>query len=138
MKTPALAFLVVSGCLTLSAPAAEVADGAAPLTRGLELMKQNRLDEAAPLLEKALVQNPNDTEALIAMSQLWLRRNDYEKAIPFAEKAVAGAPGSSPAHLVLAQAYGTKAGKISKMRAMFLAGDVKAEFEKAVELDGGN
>ena len=113
-------------------------DSPSPLARGLELYKQGRLQEAEPLLLTALSQQPDDAEALIAVARLWLRRNEYEKAIPLAEKAVARAPASAQAHLVLAQAYGQKAGQVAKMRAMLLADDVKAHFEKATELDPNN
>jgi tetratricopeptide (TPR) repeat protein len=60
------------------------------------------------------------------------------EAISEFRAAVKQAPNDSWAHLWLARALGRRAGKASALRAGFLVGEVRREFERAVELDPHN
>ncbi len=121
-----------------SSAASGEAGGPAALRRGLALYREGRHREAMPLLKEGLETSPEHLEGHLALARIHLVRRDWERAIPAAERAVAPAPASSEAHLALAQAYGTKARDVAKVRALFLVDDIREHFEKAVELDPRN
>ena len=56
-----------------------------------------------------------------------------------ADESASTAPAlASRAHQRLAEAYGLQAWKVSKVRAFFLAKDIRREFERAIEIDPKN
>ncbi|MBI3667529.1 MAG: tetratricopeptide repeat protein [Acidobacteria bacterium] len=63
---------------------------------------------------------------------------NYERAIELFDKAVAAQPGASAYYLWLGRAYGRRAERVNRLRALGLARKVRASFERAVELDGNN
>ncbi|MEZ5363887.1 MAG: tetratricopeptide repeat protein [Bryobacterales bacterium] len=69
------------------------------------LQVQQKPDQAATRLERAIELDPNFAEALIALSRNKLDRNDAAGAIALLEKAVALAPKSESAHYSLMIAY---------------------------------
>ncbi|HEY4640552.1 MAG TPA: tetratricopeptide repeat protein, partial [Thermoanaerobaculia bacterium] len=64
-----------------------------------------------------------------------LNTNQAEKASELLEKAVATKPNDSARHLLLGEVYGQMAQQASMFKAASLAGKVRDEFAKAVELD---
>jgi Tfp pilus assembly protein PilF len=64
-----------------------------------------------------------------------LEKHDADKAAEYFEKAVAQQPKNALYHYWLGSAYGTQAQKASFFAQARLAGKIKDEFEKAVELD---
>jgi len=122
--------------LTLSpGSVALAAEPPASLARGLELFRQGRRASAEPLLREGLALLPGHAEGLLALARIYLGWDDYESALPPAQTAAKLAPDSCEAQLVLAQARGLKAREISRVRAMFMVGDIRAGFERAVALD---
>jgi tetratricopeptide (TPR) repeat protein len=79
----------------------------------------------------------NDAE-LYKAGRNALAKGELDKAVSLFEKAVAAKPNSSEYHFWLGSAYGSQAMKASMVKQAGLAKKVKAEFEKAVELDPNN
>lgn len=62
----------------------------------------------------------------------------YDAAIKEFRAAIKAFPNDSWAHLWLARALGRKVEKMNPVRAAFAVGDVRTEFERAVQLDPSN
>ena len=127
-RTSSLACLLVLA-LTLPAAAADSARG---------LLCAGRVDDALAALQVRLQTSPQDAEAHHLLSRAYLLVEEWNRAVEAAERAVALQPKSSDYHLWLGRAYGNKAEHCNFLCASGLAGKVRTQFEKAVELDPSN
>jgi hypothetical protein len=73
----------------------------AMVRRGVALLLVGRLDEAAPLLERALELEPRNSDALALMAVVAVAGNDKDGALNRGEEAVAADPASATARAVL-------------------------------------
>ncbi|MFY9937148.1 MAG: tetratricopeptide repeat protein [Silvibacterium sp.] len=101
-------------------------------------MNRGRADDALRLLDTALQQDPKDAEALNLRCRVFYAEERWDDAIGACELAVQLAPGNSSYHMWLGRAYGEKAQQVTFVAAYKLAKLIRAEFEKAVSLDGKN
>ncbi len=120
----------------LAALLAAAAVAAAPSPE--ELLSAGRVDDAVRVLKERTVASPNDAEAWHLLCRSYYAKARWDDAINAAKRAVALKPSSSDYHLWLGRAYGLKAEGSSWFTAIFLAGKVRTEFEKAVQLDANN
>jgi Tfp pilus assembly protein PilF len=107
-----LSFLVLSGALLFFPSASPAADGDTLLQQGVELYSAGRFEEALPLFESALDEDPssatairNLAAALNALGQKRYRAGDLEGAAEYLEKAVEHLPGEPELHLLLGVVY---------------------------------
>lgn len=77
----------------------------ANLNAGYHLVQANRLDEAEPLLEKAIRLEPRRAEPLMSLGEIAYRRNDTQQALAWFTRAVQADPNYCPALSGLAQMY---------------------------------
>jgi tetratricopeptide (TPR) repeat protein len=103
-----------------------------------ELLRTGKADEARRLLEGTLQRNPNDAESYILLCRLNFQLELWDNALLMAEKAVALDPNNSNYHMWLGRSAGRKAENSNPFTAWSLARRVRAEFERAVALDGNN
>jgi tetratricopeptide (TPR) repeat protein len=103
-----------------------------------DLLKAGRADEARRLLDATVQHSPNDAEAYNLLCRLYFQLELWDNALRMAEKSVALEPGNSNYHLWLGRAAGRKAENSNPFTAWALARRVRAEFERAVALDGNN
>ena len=115
--------------LTLPATAADSAR---------DLLCAGRVDDALTALQARIQAAPQDAEAPNLLSRAYLLIEKWDRAVEAAERAVALQPKSSDYHLWLGRAYGNKAEHCNPFCAAGLAGKVRSEFERAVELDPAN
>lgn len=101
-----------------------------------ELLSSGRADEAIAALRNQLRASPNDAGAYALMMRTYMALERWDDAIAAGQRATALSPNNSRYHLWLGRAYGEKASRASWMSALPLAKKARAEFEKAVELDG--
>ncbi|MFB3916011.1 MAG: tetratricopeptide repeat protein [Terriglobales bacterium] len=113
-----------------------LAGGATPLPA--ELLSAGRVDEAIRELQTHLQKTPGDSEAYSLLARAYYSLQRWDDAIRAAQKAVALAPTNSMYHLWLGRAYGEKAERSSWFSALSLARKLRAEFERAVQLDSAN
>jgi tetratricopeptide (TPR) repeat protein len=111
---------------------------AAPLPSFGDLLSSGRIDEAIRLLNTRLSTSPNDAEANHYLSRAYFHLQKWDQAISYGERATSLAPGNAVYYLWLGRAYGEKADSSSFLSAAGLAKKIRANFEKAVELDPGN
>jgi tetratricopeptide (TPR) repeat protein len=83
---------------------------------GYSLLQLRRLDEALPLLQRAVAIDPADPGPQLALGRAHLQRGDYSAAIPLIEPHL-GTDSDGSLHLQLARAY-TGAGQREKAAAL--------------------
>jgi tetratricopeptide (TPR) repeat protein len=103
-----------------------------------ELLSSGRADDAIAALRSQLRSSPNDAEAYALMMRTYLAMERWDDAIAAGQRATALAPNNSRYHWWLGRAYGEKANQSAWVAALPLARKVRAELEKAVELDGSD
>jgi tetratricopeptide (TPR) repeat protein len=79
--------------------------------------------------------NAEDTVRLFAQAQDLMRRQQFAAAVPLLEKCVAAEPRSSKLHQWLGRALGLQAAQKGITSSVMSIRKVKAEFDKAIELD---
>lgn len=75
------------------------------LDMGSLLVESNRVEEALPLLNKALMIAPQDFRIRRERGKAYLHLNELDKAAAELEKAIDLAPKNAPLHIMLAQVY---------------------------------
>jgi tetratricopeptide (TPR) repeat protein len=98
-----------------------------------ELLAAGRVDQAMQVLEEQIRTAPT-AEAYNLLCRAHFELDAWDEGIPACEKAVALAPDDGHYHLWLGRIYGEKADRVNFIRAAGLAGKVRREFERAVEL----
>jgi tetratricopeptide (TPR) repeat protein len=120
--------------LMVLAQAAGAGDSATLLARAAVAVEAKRLVEAQSLLEEAHRLWPEDPEPDYQLAWVLLQKEGpVDRAVDLLEEAVARGPGVSGYHLALGMAYSRQASE-GKFTALRLAGKIKVEFLRAVEL----
>ncbi len=119
-----LTFLLLIAPLTAS-----VADSAQ------DKLSAGRIDEAIAELNGRLSSTPADAESSNLLCRAYYTLEDWDRAESLCRKAVSLDPQNSHFHLWLGRVYGEKADHVNFMSAASLAGKVRGEFERAVELN---
>lgn len=99
----------------------------------LELVAAGRVDEAMKTLERQIHTAPT-AEAYNLLCRAHLELGAWDAGISACEKAVTLNPNNGLYHLWLGRVYGEKADRAGFLKAAGLAGKVRTEFERAVEL----
>jgi tetratricopeptide (TPR) repeat protein len=119
-----LTFLLLIGSLNAS-----VADSPK------EMLAAGRIDDAIAELNGRLSSAPADAESSNLLCRAYFALEDWNRAESSCRKAASLAPDNSSFHLWLGRVYGEKADRANFLEAAGLAGKVRAEFERAVQLD---
>jgi tetratricopeptide (TPR) repeat protein len=118
----------VSTVVTMTATAS-VADSAK------EMLTSGRIDDAIAELKGRLSSSPTDAESANLLCRAYFALEDWDRAESSCRKAASLAPDNSQFHLWLGRVYGEKADRANFLSAAGLAGKVRGEFERAVELN---
>jgi tetratricopeptide (TPR) repeat protein len=97
-----------------------------------------KADDAIVLLTSFLATNAENAEAHNLLCRVYYQENRWHDAIAQCQLAVGLIPSDSAYHLWLGRAYGGEADSDHSVKAYPLAKKVKAEFERAVQLDSAN
>jgi tetratricopeptide (TPR) repeat protein len=127
VKAAALGFLVA--LLTLPLILSSVLSAQTPQ----DLLAAGRVDQALQTLEQQIRTAPT-AEAYNLLCRAHFELGAWDAGISACEKAVALAPDNGLYHLWLGRIYGEKADRAGFLKAAGLAGKVRTEFERAVEL----
>ena len=114
------------------------AETSAVVAQGIRLFDQGKMDEALSTLMPAASAKPPDAAAAFYVGRVYMERDDYDKAGDWFEKAVKQDDKNSVYHDWWGRALGTQAQHASVIKQPFIARKVKAEFDRAVELDTDN
>jgi tetratricopeptide (TPR) repeat protein len=102
-----------------------------------QLVAAGRVDEAIQTLEQQLHKDPT-AEAYNLLCRAHFELGAWDAGITACEKAVALDPNNGLYHLWLGRVYGEKADRAGFLKAAGLAGKVRTEFQRAVELSPGS
>lgn len=100
-----------------------------------QLFQERRFNEARAAFLTKLAKDKNDATAMYFLGRIADSENKTGEAIDWFEKAVKRDDKNALYHFWLGSAVGDEAQHASKLRQPFLARRVKAEFERAVQLD---
>jgi tetratricopeptide (TPR) repeat protein len=118
-------------CLTLLLSATlSAADVASPA----DLLAAGRVDDVINSMQSQLKGAPRDAASYNYLCRAYYAVGDWDRAVSNCEKSVRLKPESSEYHLWLGRAYGEKADHVNPFSAASLAGKLRREFERAVEL----
>ncbi len=129
LAKPLLALL-----LSLSITAAATA---VPITVP-DLLSAGRVDDAVRLLNGHIQAAPNDAESYHLLSRAYFHLKKWDQAISYGEKAIQLNPNKAQYYLWLGRAYGEKADAANFVTAAGLTKKIRANFEKAVQLDANS
>src|SRR5208282_604406 len=125
-RTSKLFLLVLALMTSLTA---SVADSAK------DKLAAGRVDEAIAELNGRLSSAPADAESSNLLCRAYFALEEWDRAESACRKAVSLAPDNSRFHLWLGRVYGEKADRANFIAAAGLAGKVRGEFERAVQLN---
>jgi tetratricopeptide (TPR) repeat protein len=100
-----------------------------------DLLVAGRVDDAIVQLNGRLSSAPSDAESSNLLCRAYYALEDWDRAESSCRKAVSLDPQNSGFHLWLGRVYGEKADRVNFMTAASLAGKVRNEFERAVQLN---
>jgi tetratricopeptide (TPR) repeat protein len=100
-----------------------------------DMLAAGRIDDAIANLNSRLSSVPSDAEASNLLCRAYYALGDWDRAEPHCRKATTLDPDNSRFHLWLGRVYGEKADRVNFLSAAGLAGKVRGEFERAVQLD---
>ena len=100
-----------------------------------ELLAAGRVDDLIATLQSQLQSSPNDAASYHYLCRAYFAVQDFDRAIFACERATTLSTNNSDYHLWLGRSYGEKADRVNPFSAASLAGKVRREFERAVELD---
>jgi tetratricopeptide (TPR) repeat protein len=103
-----------------------------------DLLDMGRIDDAIASLQGQLKNSPSDASLYHYLTRAYFALQDWDKAISNGEKSIALASDNSEYHLWLGRAYGEKADRANPFSAASLAGKLRKEFERAVQLNPNN
>jgi tetratricopeptide (TPR) repeat protein len=102
-----------------------------------DLLAAGRVDQALQTLEQQIHTAPT-AEAYNLLCRAHFELGAWDAGISACEKATTLTPGNGLYHLWLGRIYGEKADRAGFLKAAGLAGKVRNEFERAVELSPNN
>lgn len=115
--------------LLIASLTASVADSAK------DKLAAGRIDEAITELNGRLSSSPADAESSNLLCRAYFALEDWNRAESSCRKAASLDPDNSRFHLWLGRVYGEKADRANFLAAAGLAGKVRGEFERAVQLN---
>jgi len=100
-----------------------------------DMLAAGRIDEAIAQLNGRLASAPADAESSNLLCRAYFALENWDRAESSCRKAVSLAPENGRFHLWLGRVYGEKADRVNFMAAAGLAGKVRGEFARAVQLN---
>ncbi len=97
--------------------------------------EKGQISQARVLFENIVKENPNHLKALEYLGDIQGTLKNWDKTIFFYEKIKNLKPNVANYHYKYGGALGMKAKESNKFKALAMIGDVKASFEKAIELN---
>ena len=100
-----------------------------------DMLAAGRIDEAITALNGRLSSAPSDAESSNLLCRSYFAMEDWDRAESACQRAVTLDSSNSRYHLWLGRVYGEKADRANFFSAASLAGKVRDEFQRAVQLN---
>jgi tetratricopeptide (TPR) repeat protein len=110
-------------------------DNSKELGNGIDLYNQEKYDEAREIFKTILEENDDNAEANYYLARCLFRLGDLDEAIEHGEKAVELDDENAEYHFDLGMMYAEDARDASIFSAPFIAGNIKEQFQRTIELD---
>lgn len=110
-------------------------DNSKELENGINLFNQEKYEAAKEIFETILDDNDDIAEAHYYLAKCLFNLGDLDDAIEHGEIAVELDDKNAEYHFDLGMMYSEDARDASFFRAPFIAGDIKEQFERTIELD---
>lgn len=127
IKHASRVFLILP--LLIASLTASMADSAT------DKLAAGRVDDAIAELNGRLSSAPSDAESSNLLCRAYFALEDWDRAESSCKKATSLDPSNSRFHLWMGRVYGEKADRANFISAAGLAGKVRGEFERAVQLN---
>ena len=133
MRLPRILLCVSTFLFSLSATSlrGSVSDSAS----AKEMLAAGRVDDVIAELNDGHSSSSSDAESANLLCRAYFALEEWDRAESSCKKAIALDPSNSRFHLWLGRVYGEKADRANFMAAAGLAGKVRGEFERAVQLN---
>ena len=105
------------------------------LDNGISLYNQEKYSAAKEIFESFLEKNDGNSEAHLYLAKCLFQLGDLDEAIEHGERAVELDDKNPDYHFELGLLYAEDARDASIFRAPFLAGNIKEQFKRTIELD---
>ena len=116
-------------CLSFTSLSASESDSA------IDMLAAGRVDDVIAELNGHHSSASADAESANLLCRAYFAVEEWDRAESSCKKAIALEPGNSRFHLWLGRVYGERADRANFMAAAGLAGKVRSEFERAVQLN---
>ena len=103
--------------------------------KGEKLFRQGKHDLAKPILEEVIKDNPTHLTALEYLGDIEGANKSWSKAMTYYDKLRKLKPAEADYHYKYGGCLGMKAKESSKFKALGMIDDIKASFEKAIQLN---
>jgi len=103
--------------------------------KGEKLFRQGKYDLAKPILEEVIKDNPSHLSALEYLGDIEGINKSWNKAMTYYDKLKKLKPTEANYHYKYGGCLGMKAKESSKFKALGMIDDIKASFEKAIQLN---
>jgi tetratricopeptide (TPR) repeat protein len=103
--------------------------------KGEKLFKEGKYEQAKPLFESCLKESPNNLKTIEYLGDIAGHEKSWDKAIGYYKKLKQLKPSEANYHFKYGGVLGMKAKESNKFKALGMIGEVKASFEKAIELN---
>jgi tetratricopeptide (TPR) repeat protein len=103
--------------------------------KGVQLFNAGKYNQAEVFFESAYKSNPNDVKTIEYLGDIAGHDKSWDKAIVYYKKLVALKPSEANYHYKYGGVLGMKAKESNPFKALGMIGEVKASFEKAIELN---
>ena len=127
--------IIVIFILVLTTQIYTQSDYSKELENGINLFNEEKYDEAKEIFETILDDNDDIAEAHYYLAKCLFNLGELDDAIEHGEKAVELEDKNAEYHFDLGIMYAEDARDASFFRAPFIAGDIKEQFERTIELD---
>jgi tetratricopeptide (TPR) repeat protein len=128
-------YIVLMFILILSTQIYTQNDNSKELENGINLYNQEKYEAAKEIFETILDDNDDIAEAHRYLAKCFFNLEELNEAMEHGEKAVELDDKNPEYHFELGMMYAEDARDASIFRAPFVAGDIKEQFERTVELD---
>lgn len=100
-----------------------------------ELYKEKKYDQAQPVFESYLKENPSHLKTIEYLGDIAGRDKSWDKAISYYKRLKQQKPSEANYHFKYGGALGMKAKESNKFKALGMIGEVRESFEKAIALN---
>lgn len=103
--------------------------------KGQQLFEEEKWEQSRVFFEKVLKLEPSNTKVLESLGDIAGHRKDWDEALVYYGKLKKEKPAEANFHFKYGGVLAMKALEVNKFKALGMIDEIKASFEKAIQLD---